>query len=90
MLSVAMAHPTDVVKVRMQAQFGNNLGRYANSSDAYKKVYTKEGMKGLWRGKKMSSICLSGCIASLRLYVCLCFFVCLSVYVCLSLFLQSV
>lgn len=62
MLSVAMAHPTDVVKVRMQAQFGNNLGRYANSSDAYKKVYTKEGMKGLWRGKNVF-ICLSGCMS---------------------------
>lgn len=49
-LAVAVAHPTDVVKVRMQAQFGNNLGRYANSTDAYKKIFTKEGMKGLWRG----------------------------------------
>lgn len=47
---MAVAHPTDVVKVRMQAQFGNNLGRYANSTDAYKKIFTKEGMKGLWRG----------------------------------------
>lgn len=53
-LAVAVAHPTDVVKVRMQAQFGNNLGRYANSTDAYKKIFTKEGMKGLWRGNGKS------------------------------------
>lgn len=51
MLSVAIAHPTDVVKVRMQAQFGSNRGRYVSTSDAYKTIYTKEGMKGLWRGK---------------------------------------
>ncbi|XP_048733001.1 dicarboxylate carrier SLC25A8-like isoform X2 [Ostrea edulis] len=50
MLSVAIAHPTDVVKVRMQAQFGSNRGRYVSTSDAYKTIYTKEGMKGLWRG----------------------------------------
>lgn len=53
-LAVAVAHPTDVVKVRMQAQFGNNLGRYANSTDAYKKIFNKEGMKGLWRGNGKS------------------------------------
>ncbi|XP_062601371.1 dicarboxylate carrier SLC25A8-like [Saccostrea cucullata] len=48
-LSVAVAHPTDTVKVRMQAQSGNNL-RYASTSDAYKKIYNTEGVKGLWRG----------------------------------------
>lgn len=71
-LAVAVAHPTDVVKVRMQAQFGNNLGRYANSTDAYKKIFTKEGMKGLWRGngKSLSLFCpfipLSACMYNKR------------------------
>ena len=50
-LSVSLAQPTDVVKVRMQAQFGANKGRYSGTMDAYRKVYTTEGVKGLWRGK---------------------------------------
>ena len=50
-LSVSLAQPTDVVKVRMQAQFGANKGRYSGTMDAYRKVYSTEGVKGLWRGK---------------------------------------
>lgn len=49
-LSVSLAQPTDVVKVRMQAQFGANKGRYSGTMDAYRTIYKTEGMKGLWRG----------------------------------------
>lgn len=51
-LSVSLAQPTDVVKVRMQAQFGANKGRYSGTMDAYRTIYKTEGMKGLWRGNQ--------------------------------------
>lgn len=51
-LSVSLAQPTDVVKVRMQAQFGANKGRYSGTMDAYRTIYKTEGTKGLWRGNQ--------------------------------------
>lgn len=49
-LAVGFAQPTEVVKVRMQAQFGANKGRYSGTMQAYRHIFTTEGIKGLWRG----------------------------------------
>ncbi|XP_070535091.1 dicarboxylate carrier UCP2-like [Ptychodera flava] len=50
-MAILVAQPTDVVKVRLQAQT-NNSGkkRYKGAIDAYKTIFKKEGMKGLWKG----------------------------------------
>ncbi|XP_068126004.1 mitochondrial brown fat uncoupling protein 1 [Hyperolius riggenbachi] len=51
-LAVTVAQPTDVVKVRFQAQ-ANLRGvkrRYNGTLDAYKTIARKEGMRGLWKG----------------------------------------
>jgi len=47
--AVLFAQPTDVVKVRMQAQ---SMGkkRYTGCIDAYRKIAKHEGVKGLWKG----------------------------------------
>lgn len=47
-MAVTCAQPTDVVKVRMQAQAGAPV--YTSSFNAYKTIATTEGVKGLWRG----------------------------------------
>ncbi|KAM4810462.1 mitochondrial brown fat uncoupling protein 1 isoform 1-T1 [Rhinophrynus dorsalis] len=51
-LAVTVAQPTDVVKVRFQAQV--NLSgvkkRYNGTFDAYKTIAKEEGMRGLWKG----------------------------------------
>ncbi|KAI3385417.1 hypothetical protein SNEBB_009292 [Seison nebaliae] len=55
-LAVLMAQPTDVVKVRMQAQgvylmseeAKKNL--YTSSLSAYKRIMREEGLRGLWKG----------------------------------------
>ncbi|KAM4810463.1 mitochondrial brown fat uncoupling protein 1 isoform 2-T2 [Rhinophrynus dorsalis] len=50
-LAVTVAQPTDVVKVRFQAQV--NLSgvkkRYNGTFDAYKTIAKEEGMRGLWK-----------------------------------------
>ncbi|XP_078000390.1 dicarboxylate carrier UCP2-like isoform X2 [Glandiceps talaboti] len=49
--AVSFAQPTDVVKVRLQAQNASSLGRrYAGTIDAYKTIGRVEGMRGLWKG----------------------------------------
>lgn len=48
--AVLFAQPTDVVKVRMQAQSTSGQRRYTGCADAYKKIATQEGVKGLWKG----------------------------------------
>lgn len=51
--AVMVAQPTDVVKVRMQAQgaAGKNVPkRYNSSLAAYRHIVTHEGVKGLWKG----------------------------------------
>lgn len=52
-LAVAFAQPTDVVKVRFQAQIRDADGskRYNGTMDAYKTIARDEGLKGLWKGK---------------------------------------
>lgn len=50
-LAVLIAQPTDVVKVRFQAQLrGNSNNRYSNTLQAYSKIAREEGAKGLWKG----------------------------------------
>lgn len=48
-LAVLLAQPTDVVKVRYQAQNRANL-RYKSTFSAYRMIGREEGMKGLWKG----------------------------------------
>lgn len=47
MTSSAIANPTDVLKVRLQA-----AGKKSSSTifEAFGKIYKFEGVKGLWRG----------------------------------------
>lgn len=52
-IAISVAQPTDVVKVRMQAQSrttASNVTRYSSSLQAYRYIYKNEGMKGLWTG----------------------------------------
>ncbi|MBN3313909.1 UCP2 protein, partial [Atractosteus spatula] len=51
-LAVAVAQPTDVVKVRFQAQasVANGNRRYQGTMHAYKTIAKEEGVKGLWKG----------------------------------------
>ncbi|XP_026223853.1 mitochondrial uncoupling protein 2-like [Anabas testudineus] len=53
-MAVAFAQPTDVVKVRFQAQVrlleSTSVSRYSSTIDAYKTIARDEGVKGLWKG----------------------------------------
>ncbi|KAM5179653.1 dicarboxylate carrier UCP2-like [Mantella aurantiaca] len=50
-MAVALAQPTDVVKVRFQAQANtSSTRRYKGTMDAYKTIAKEEGMRGLWKG----------------------------------------
>ncbi|KAG8008333.1 Mitochondrial uncoupling protein 2 [Nibea albiflora] len=51
-MAVAFAQPTDVVKVRFQAQvrLADGGRRYNSTLDAYKTIARDEGVRGLWRG----------------------------------------
>lgn len=53
-LAVMVAQPTDVVKVRFQAQTKSTLSssaaRYTGTWQAYKSIFANEGIAGLWRG----------------------------------------
>uniref|UniRef100_A0A5F9C614 Uncoupling protein 2 n=1 Tax=Oryctolagus cuniculus TaxID=9986 RepID=A0A5F9C614_RABIT len=50
-LAVAVAQPTDVVKVRFQAQARAGGGRgYQSTVDAYRTIAREEGLRGLWKG----------------------------------------
>lgn len=53
-MAVAFAQPTDVVKVRFQAQARlpetGTVNRYNSTIDAYKTIARHEGIKGLWKG----------------------------------------
>ena len=51
-MAVAFAQPTDVVKVRFQAQVRMADGgrRYNSTLDAYRTIARTEGIRGLWRG----------------------------------------
>lgn len=51
-MAVSFAQPTDVVKVRFQAQM--NLDgvsrRYSGTMQAYRHIFQNEGLRGLWKG----------------------------------------
>ncbi|KAJ0061806.1 hypothetical protein NL108_012471, partial [Boleophthalmus pectinirostris] len=51
-LAVAVAQPTDVVKVRFQAQARStgNMKRYSSTLNAYSTIAKEEGISGLWKG----------------------------------------
>eukprot|EP00884_Botryococcus_braunii_P014687 jgi/Botrbrau1/23219/Bobra.0041s0062.2 len=52
-LAIAIASPTDLVKVRMQAEGKLPPGtpkRYPNAVKAYGMIVREQGLKGLWRG----------------------------------------
>ncbi|XP_039986345.1 mitochondrial uncoupling protein 2-like [Xiphias gladius] len=53
-MAVAFAQPTDVVKVRFQAQVrlpeSGPVRRYSSTMDAYRTIARDEGVKGLWKG----------------------------------------
>lgn len=53
-LAVVLAQPTDVVKVRFQAQRkeqnGTGKPRYRSTMQAYRTIGRQEGMAGLWKG----------------------------------------
>ncbi|KAM4565940.1 dicarboxylate carrier UCP2-like [Odontesthes bonariensis] len=53
-MAVAFAQPTDVVKVRFQAQIrlreSSSVKRYNSTIDAYRTIARDEGFKGLWKG----------------------------------------
>ncbi|KAI2805820.1 mitochondrial carrier [Blomia tropicalis] len=50
-IGISVAQPTDVVKVRMQAQSrGIGAVKYNSSIHAYKTIYGSEGLRGLWKG----------------------------------------
>jgi solute carrier family 25 uncoupling protein 8/9 len=50
-IGISVAQPTDVVKVRMQAQSrGTGAVKYNSSIHAYQTIYRSEGIRGLWKG----------------------------------------
>ncbi|TRY54062.1 hypothetical protein DNTS_034492, partial [Danionella cerebrum] len=51
-LAVSLAQPTDVVKVRFQAQsrLQGASKRYNGTMQAYKLIFQHEGLRGLWKG----------------------------------------
>lgn len=51
-MAVAFAQPTDVVKVRFQAQARSpgQARRYCSTIDAYRTIAKEEGIHGLWKG----------------------------------------
>ncbi|KAL0994260.1 hypothetical protein UPYG_G00119950 [Umbra pygmaea] len=51
-MAVLFAQPTDVVKVRFQAQarLADGVKRYNGTMDAYRSIARDEGVRGLWKG----------------------------------------
>ena len=52
-IGITVASPTDVVKVRLQAEGRLPAGavrRYNGAIDAYRKIIAQEGIGGLWTG----------------------------------------
>ncbi|CAB1421991.1 unnamed protein product [Pleuronectes platessa] len=51
-MAVVIAQPTDVVKVRFQAQARSSgvARRYCSTIDAYRTIAKEEGIRGLWKG----------------------------------------
>uniref|UniRef100_A0A673GCA5 Dicarboxylate carrier UCP2 n=1 Tax=Sinocyclocheilus rhinocerous TaxID=307959 RepID=A0A673GCA5_9TELE len=60
-LAVSVAQPTDVVKVRFQAQMKLQgvSRRYSGTMQAYRQIFQHEGLRGLWKGVLQSCYYLS-------------------------------
>ena len=54
-MAVCIAQPTDVVKVRMQAQQPGQPVKYTSTFRAYTTIWTTEGLAGLWKGRGRKS-----------------------------------
>ncbi|KAG0216217.1 hypothetical protein BGX33_000315 [Mortierella sp. NVP41] len=50
MIGSAIANPTDLIKVRLQAFWPSGKPRYASIADACRSIYVEEGIPGLYRG----------------------------------------
>ncbi|KAF9437449.1 hypothetical protein BGZ76_000712 [Entomortierella beljakovae] len=50
MIGSAIANPTDLIKVRLQAYWPGAQPRYTSIAGAFKSIYTEEGVRGLFRG----------------------------------------
>jgi len=48
--SIAIANPTEVVKIRMQGDRKSATPRYSGTMNAYSKIYSEEGLKAFWTG----------------------------------------
>lgn len=49
-MAISIGQPTDVVKIRMQAQGATGVIRYTGALSAYAKIISEDGVRGLWRG----------------------------------------
>jgi len=56
-LSVSIAQPTEVVKIRMQSAGVGNRPFYPGVMKAYWEIWRFEGLRGLWRGEILSDFC---------------------------------
>lgn len=67
-LGIAVANPTDVVKIRMQAQGRLPVAErpYSGSVDCYKKIVSEKGVPGLWIGV-VPNMCRNAVINSAEL-----------------------
>uniref|UniRef100_A0A8C2KKZ7 Mitochondrial uncoupling protein 2-like n=1 Tax=Cyprinus carpio TaxID=7962 RepID=A0A8C2KKZ7_CYPCA len=75
-MAVAFAQPTDVVKVRFQAQVcqSDGLKRYNGTMDAYRTIARDEGVRGLWKGC-MPNITRNAIVNCAELDICHLFYV---------------
>lgn len=60
--AVLVAQPTDVVKVRLQAQSVGGVRRYNGCLNAYSKISREEGVRGLKYGSKCCGECSRNCV----------------------------
>ncbi|XP_075216058.1 dicarboxylate carrier UCP2-like isoform X2 [Lycorma delicatula] len=54
-MSVCVAQPTDVVKIRFQAMTKGSQ-RYDNTRQAYNTIFRQEGLPGLWKGTMANAV----------------------------------
>lgn len=49
-IGAAIANPTDVLKVRMQAEGPHQLKRYRSTWDGFRTIWKEEGIRGFYKG----------------------------------------
>ena len=59
-MAILAAQPTDVVKIRMQAEMKlpGQQSRYRGVFNAYHRIWKHEGMAGLYKGKQNFQDCI--------------------------------